>query len=835
MRESPMKSKRHASLTRLAMTLLMVSTGACGATDCGGCLTPLDHPFPEANKFNGAAQVRMTPVGVSFLEQQLPSIIQSFASIACDPAIPANERVPCPGDSVCVDGDHCEENGQRLPLIGFRVPYSHDPDSCEMKICENPSGDQCLVFIELNSISMAPASPAKIDMLMGTRIWSTDLPISREIDWDPACWISADCLYSITERDRDVAIPISLRVDNPLQRVEVEVGDPDIPLESDDLNIDGHLGCDFIDWIMPALFPLIQGALTDALNDTVTDSVIDMTVESCASPARCTNAVPTTCDGDQRCHYATGGRYVPVLMGVEGGMDLGALLGEFAGNAAEPVGISAAAGGYAEVVAEGIEIGLRGGTEVSQAACAPPIFETQPVPPRYSFGNSVAHPETGVATPFMLGIATSDRLLEEMMGGAVSSGALCQRIDSGLSSYINTGALGLLAGSLGRITRGGARPALIEMLPRAPLTVDLGLGTTMIDPDDPNRTILDEPLLTLRADDLDLDLYGLIDDRYTRFMTMRVKLVIAIGLVDDGQGNLMVLLSGPEDWLHDVQVLNSELLTDDPADIEAAVPSLIGTMFGQFAPDLTQIIALPDLAGFTLEDLLMRGVQQRSDGGSPAVDPAGNAIYEFLGVFANLGFDPAAAGGPLGYVVDTEARIHTLELPPAEAFDIACPGGLQLPELLIEVGVAGQPEAVAEYSYRVDGGFWRPFHQGTLLHVTDPALQLMGRHRVEIRGRLVGAPVTLDPEPVEVEVLIDPLPAEVIDEAGQVARATRGSLPARAGDVDIAAVETVAVETGVGPAPAGLEAAGGCGCASAPGGATLLAGLMLLGLRRRRR
>lgn len=891
MTSSSMRAGRRRRIHLLTLGAALL--GACsGATDCGGCLNPLSETFPESHQTNGVVQTRLTPRGVDFLEQKLPTILQSFASIACDPALPAMQRVPCPDGMTCVGGDHCEQNGQRVALLGFRIPYVSS-DQCTMKICERPSPDQCLLYTRINSVQLTPTAPAHLAMSANTTLWSTYIPISREIDWSPSCWISADCLYRVTKRDRTLAEPIDMLVDNPLQRLELSIGDPDIPLDSDDVEVDGHLGCDIIDWVMPLLFPLLEGMLRDQINSTVKDTANGMLVEGCdpaAVPAEhCNTAYRTYCDQNElRCRFWSNDRYVPDLLGLEGEIDLTALLGAFAGQAS-PVAVSAGAGGYAEVLRSGIEVGLRGGAVSDPATCAPPLPTDLPDPPRLRFEDTIQPADSTTTRPYMIGIAVADRMLEETGRAVVTSGALCQRLDAGLSSFVNTGAIGLLASSLNRITHNSALPALIEILPRAPLAVDIGLGTSQPDPQDPNQTILDRPLLTFRAHDLDLDLYALLGDRYLRFMTMRVDLAIGIGLEDDGNGNLLLLVSSPEDWLTGVEVLNSELLTDDPEAIANAVPSLVSALISQLAPQLQQIFAIPNLAGFALDNLTIRGVEPRLVNGAPVTDAEGNPIYEFLGVYSDLAFDPAQVGQPLRMQVDTVASVRELTVPPAAGFSVDGPDGLQEPTLLLDVALANHPASDrAEFSYRVGGGFWRPFHRGALLHVVDPILHLMGRHRIEVRGRLAGVPASLDPEPAVVDVVIDPLPpsvalqidkdgpqvllqaadaitavddlvvrhrfdlgawseqrglatialptmvgpehrfdVEISDEAGNVGRASLGGRPLVAAGPD-------AIDLGAPPTPLPVAAPDGCSCSAAASAPGLLALLALLGVRRRR-
>ena len=895
-----MKSRSHL-WTRLAIALLAGALGACGATDCGGCLAPLDEGFPEGDKVNGAVQLRLTPSGISFLNQKLPTIIQSFASIPCDASLPDDQRVPCPEGTGCVNGDHCESGGQPRSILGFRIPEVEqlDPAWClgRLSICEDANADECLAWIELQQTTITPTPPAHLDVSVTNEAWSAWIPtVLERSDW--WCPMPApDCKLRIKKDSRLMSVGADLRTDNELQRLLLDIGDPSIPFDEDDVELDNSggvadwVGCQVADLLLPLLFPLFEDSLTDALNNTIKDTANDMLIEGCDSgaspPEQCTQTVSSTCDGDDRCHFAGSGGYIPTLLGLEGQLDLAALLGEFAGDAAV-VAFSAGAGGYAEVLDNGVEVGMRAGVDAEESGCVPPMDDPLPAPPRLVFGDQIVPAAGGSQVGFMVGFGVSDWLTDELVRKLLVSGAVCQRLDAGLSGFINTGALGLLASSLGRFTRGGAKPALIEVLPRSPFEVDLGLGTSSPDPGDPGRTILDQPLVTVRARDIDLDMYAMVDDRFVRFMTMRTDLAIGIGLADDGQGNLMLLTSGPEDWIGEVEVLNSELLTDPPEEIATAVPALVSAMMGQLAPSLSQTFEIPELMGFTLTDLLIQGAQPRAG----AVDEDGNQIYEFVGLFANLDFDAAAAGGPLRYVVDTTASIASLELPALERFSVSGPSGLQLPEVVLEVAGRGHAPGEVEFTYRVNEGFWRPFHRGDLLHITDPILQLMGRHVVEVRGRLVGAPATLDPTPARLEVLVDPLPPEVeveldnaagaahvlardaitpaqalvvrhrVDEGAWVTQ--RGlapialeTLPAADHRLDLEVIDEAGNRTTLslgavtdvdeGPRIASRGAAAtavpepvadaGCGCASSPRGAGLagLAALALLLGRRRRR
>ena len=75
--------------------------------------------------------------------------------------------------------------------------------------------------------------------------------------------------------------------------------------------------------------------------------------------------------------------------------------------------------------------------------------------------------------------------------------------------------------------------------------------------------------------------------------------------------------------------------------------------------------------------------------------------------------------------------------------------------MLLQVDRPG--DVAPEFSYRVDGDFWRPFRPGPVLTVHDPLLNLVGRHTIEVRGRTTGDYRSLDQQPVVLTVDIQPL------------------------------------------------------------------------------
>jgi MYXO-CTERM domain-containing protein len=67
-----------------------------------------------------------------------------------------------------------------------------------------------------------------------------------------------------------------------------------------------------------------------------------------------------------------------------------------------------------------------------------------------------------------------------------------------------------------------------------------------------------------------------------------------------------------------------------------------------------------------------------------------------------------------------------------------------------------------EYQYRVDQGFWHPYTKARRIDVQDGWLRVQGKHVIEVRSKVAGAPMTLDPEPAQVEVVVDVVPPTIV-------------------------------------------------------------------------
>jgi hypothetical protein len=216
-------------------------------------------------------------------------------------------------------------------------------------------------------------------------------------------------------------------------------------------------------------------------------------------------------------------------------------------------------------------------------------------------------------------------------------------------------------------------------------------------------------------------------------------------------------------------VSNSEILAEDPADLERAIPVLLQLALPQLTGALPPI-ALPsgtDLGGFEVKILGVRGVEGPTDS------------YPNLAIYADLGFDPALVP-PLSFAAETSASVRRIE-------------SSQHPLVEIELGGDAPDGATLEYQVRVDNSLWTPFFRPAdgIYRMKRSELHVQGHHRVEIRSRVQGEYRTLDPSPVVLDVVMDAEPPRL--DARMAAR--DGGIVVHA--FDVVSRDRVTIELGV--------------------------------------
>jgi hypothetical protein len=349
---------------------------------------------------------------------------------------------------------------------------------------------------------------------------------------------------------------------------------------------------------------------------------------------------------------------------------------------------------------------------------------------------AVAPPDfEGAATPgapFHVGLSLSAGFLDTALWSAHQAGALCLRLSTANVGLLDTGLFRTLLPSLGALaTRDGKdAPMMVVLRPARPPTAAIGAGTL-----DPVTHRPRAPLLTLTLDDLGLDFYALLDDRFVRLFTLTADVALPLGLAFEGCDRVVPVLGDTSMLVRDVRASNSELLAEDPQVLAELLPAVLALAEPALAGALPGF-TLPPVGGFALAVSEAKGV-------TPI---AGTAGFSHLGLFARL--LPAGASCAVT-APKLEARLLEGRMPRHEDMRLDGHHRLPVPEAVLAVSASGKA-GTPEFAVRVDDGLWSPFRpaaaDGTIT-VAHPRFVLQGLHAIEVRARVaedpqgLGAPV----------------------------------------------------------------------------------------------
>jgi hypothetical protein len=680
--------------------LLAVVAGmlfGCSGSGCSG-MEPIPGGFPLDRRVENGIQARLTSSGIGFVETNIEPILGSLVGGSLSFPVPAMTQ----------------------SLGGI----------ADAEICHS---GQCYFCLEITSVDLVPTPPNQLRLVLNVMAWTGNAECGRRgLDIVVPTFLGdIECAANVDTRatgapDMPVTGTVVFNINTTTGYTELEFADLDATsgLETDDISIDGGFICTMVDWVSG----LFIGSLTDGLNDQLAGAMGDFTCQSCETVAECPSGA--TCD-DGTC--MRGGECVAPLLGMEGRLDLGALLAGVSPGTQAQVDMVVAAGGYAHATNEGMSLGMYGGMEpVGSSHCVPPVDPPSLGPVPIASGIHDANTCAACDPPdahAILGV--SETFLNRAGWAFHQSGGLCLGIGGG-TLPVTSGALAMLMPSLRSITWGEESPIAIELRPAQPPVFELGPNTA------------EDPLLAVSMQDVSIDFYLWGHDRYVRLMTASMDLTVNLDLraVD---GEIQVAVSSLEN--ENLVIENSELLAEDPATLAAALSGLIDTMLGPMLGDLGSF-PLPPMSGFTLNI---------PTGGLGYLEESGE---EFLLINAVLGIateEPAPAPMPL---VHTHAEIVELQLPPTEAFDgMADPA--QVPRVFLALDAEGADTDEAEFRWRVDSGLWTPWTTDRNVVVEHGVFLFQGRHRIEVQARIAEQPDTTDPVPVELEVLIDTVPPEV--------------------------------------------------------------------------
>ncbi|MCA9664034.1 MAG: hypothetical protein KC503_00555 [Myxococcales bacterium] len=748
---------------------------------------------------------------------------------------------------------HLENNFQSIVAgvlpggLTFDIPPSCGSDN---KLCCN--GSKCSATIGITNTAITPTAPSTLKLNVKATVKSTK--IRYEIKIFLIGWVGCDVEYDSGKDspgtlglNADVELFVDPNDGNKLKVSRKNTSFSDF--QCGDIKISGGIHCTVANWLCSLFKGTIESQVKNALNGAIDGLLKDL---------------PT---------------------GQEGRFDLSGFLASISPSTKGQMDFLMWGGGYSQAENSGLSVGVMGGfrapahnncvpsCEAPGAKCvAPPRIAL----PRSTVFRSNTRPSDGKA--YHVGVGVHRVALDHAAYALYSSGALCLDIDNKVVAQLTSDLFGLLVPSLASLTGGKNVPIKLSIRPRNPPTIELGKGTYT---QSGGKTVIQEPLLKIKANEFAADVYARIEGRFVRLMTVIGELEIPAVLFADPSGKLQPILGDLNSALKNVRVENSELLSEDPQKLASLFPTLLGLAAG-FLSSGFQPIALPEVQGIKLS---------LDKGSITAVDN-----NNLLGIFANLGVggststspafpsgQPQWISGKASWRLDTSARVVNVTVPPTRAFSVAARTAKdRAPSVELELGATLLPPGAArsdvEWTYRLDGGYWRPFTRGERLVLTDPALWLQGRHTVDVVARIDGKPLSADETPARVQFIIDTVaptikvaatregvradisdavsPAKAVqvawsvdggpftafstDKTKVVEPGARVTVKARDEAGNVAQVTVIATEPVDTPRVGGAtdNAGGGCaiaGDAPVPPIFVLLVGLVLVLLRRRRR
>ena len=743
-----------ASTGGLPTRLIWLVAGVVTALGCssmegmGGCaaLQPIPSGRYAGPKNDNAVNLRLSPQGINYLNRNWRSLIETFA-----PGRQLTVPVPCTTQSIAVVGN---------VAIADQGGMNCNAESCGRQDgrCNTTGAAADLpanVAIEITGFSLLPRAPDALEASIQLSVDTSTVLVASQSSNFVACIglsrIKCGVRFNTAERapvDNRLRATVRFSIDQKWdQLLAFSVSSisgsevcgssgamqPPECLQTQDITLSGQNTCgdvycntldfDIIkDTLLRLVSPLLQGQIRSILAD-----------QSCQACGPGMPACPTVGNATSVCQdgicrdAADNSKCVPRFLGVEGRINLGATLGSFGAPPTAQMDLSFAAGSSVSVD-QGASFGTRVGVKaVTVAPCvapqaAPPIVAVA-APNFDAEAPSRTLPDGGTTREYHAALGFSSPFLNLAFHEAQQAGALCLQLDTNNVGLINTGLFKTLLPSLGPLaTRDGKdAPMMVALRPGRAPTVTIGEGTF-----DPVTKRPIKPLIRLELNDLSIDFYAMLDDRYARLFTITADIALPLSLIFTGCDQVTPAIGDLRMLITNVRTANSEMLAEDPRLLSDLIPAVIGLAEPAVAGAL-QPFTLPSLGSFKLRVNGVRGVGQI----------AGTETYNHLGLYAEL--LPANAQCQVTSP-RTSARLRESDIPKASEMRLAGKP-LPWPTARLEVQASGKP-GTPEYAVKIDNGLWSDFRpaDGDVLSVSHPRFLIQGQHTIFVRSRVAEDP-----------------------------------------------------------------------------------------------
>jgi hypothetical protein len=684
---------------RLGVALVaLASSVACGQSSCSLVKNIPGHFDPD-KRVEHAVQARVSAAGVHYFEQNFNGLLSAFVPDGLNQSITPD----CTGN----------------------------PKLC----CESPD-PQCVAAVQVTGLALEPDGGSSVGFTTRAHVSSSSkhgatFPFAYTVsilfvDTTIGCLVSVDTART---GKPDLGVTGVVRFERSADATGMARAVTKISsltdLDDDDVVISGGVVCDVAD--------VLKGFFMDTVRDQVQakigDAINQQLCQPCASSAECGpfgQCSDGTCMRGSQCLQR---------FQLEGRVELADLVPDLTAGVAPEVDVYTVPGPSARTPAGGLSLDLWGGIEPARTSSCVPAQDAPPL--------GVLTPTTtleGDINPtnqqgYQVGIGVHREFLQYGAWAGWQSGTLCFSLGTDASPLLTSSTLAFIAPSLGALTGGQSRPLRVDVRPLELPQLTLGRGLFTTDGD--GITTLTEPLVTANFTDFQADVYVQLDNGFTRVLTVTADIALPLGLDVDEQNHLVPLLGDLTGKLTNFRVTNSQLLTEAPSDLATRIPAILTIALPAVARSLPQ---------FTLPSY--NGIELSIDHGNlTSVDSDG-----VLALFANI---KLAGQGTPAPAVHTHARVVGID-PGAAPERVTVRSVLDLLALVPKVHIQIDPaamrapgdEGVIEWQFRIDGGFWSPFHLSTSFVVDDLALLLPGVHKIEVRARKRGSTASLDPKPV---------------------------------------------------------------------------------------
>lgn len=697
----------HKLLLFTGLTLL----AACSGDGCG-CEGFVQQPFPqEAYEHTTPAggQVRLTQTGLSFIESNVPFLLDQF--------MPG-------GLSFCIPRD-----------------TSSNPSLCVADTCDDGQpGCQVDLNLDRTAIQAVPSRTLKTSITIGK--------IDEALSFDYKFGLTVRCEVKLHKKGASedtpaqvkAEIPVNLGVDtsSALRELKINVGTIDLDLDGVDFKIRGreNLG----DTVACGGASLVRGLFRGMIEEQI-DTMLNTTTQGFADEflcRKCGTGLPS-CPSSATCRQGfcverSTNVCMPTPLGIEGALNFSQLLGDFSLDDDTPLALLAKAGDFASVDT-GVGVGLRTGfVPLNESSCVPIKNHPRPTTtaiPRSAALNQNKHPDTG--NPFMLGMGLHKDILEQMLWSTWASGGVCLSISTDQVEMLNSSAIGMFLPSLQTLTNNISRDVTIHIVPQKPPVIKLGKNT--IEPHNNSYKITDS-LFTVDWKDVDLHVFTYIQDRHTRIMTLRTDLLLPIAIAPDGSGGITPVIENLSNAIQNVRPLRTEILAEDPERLLSILPILLDLALPGITEMITQTIQLPEFLGFRLK-------LDQSD--ITSIDE-----NTFVAIFANF----VRGTSPLRTALQPVIASPHIDSQRTTSDNFPSPR-VELDLFALEHGWRPASTNSVEYSYRINGGLWTLYENTSRLTIDHPLFALQGRHTIEVRARLAGDNTYSSPITTQHTVLID--------------------------------------------------------------------------------